>query len=173
MTRNQALELIKPTIRHQPTTLEVGFFRGEFSSEIVKVLDSKKHYVIDTFSDANMVSGDKDGNNLSYQDMTAMEEYSQSLGYVTVKGTSDKLSSIVEYFDFVYIDGDHSYEWVSKDLVNAVCSTRPGAILAGHDYSQDKFPGCYRAVNDFCNKYNLSIFLITDDGCPSYFIRVP
>lgn len=173
MNRNEALYEIKKILPENPVTCEIGFFRGEYSKSINEILKPERHYVIDTFSDKNMVSGDKDGNNVSYQDMTLMDEYSRSLGYITIKGDSEYLGLIPEFFDFVYIDADHSYEWVSKDLRNAVGRTRSGAVLAGHDYSKDKFPGCYRAVNDFCDKYRLSIFLITNDGCPSYFIKVP
>lgn len=173
MNRNEALYEIKKILPENPVTCEIGFFKGEYSKSINEILKPERHYVIDTFSDKNMVSGDKDGNSVSYQDMTLMDEYSRSLGYITIKGDSEYLGLIPEFFDFVYIDADHSYDWVSKDLRNAIRKMKTGAVLAGHDYSQDKFPGCYRAVNDFCDKYHLSIFLITNDGCPSYFIKVP
>lgn len=174
MNRIEALHFIKNSemLQKNPITCEIGFFRGEYSKEINDILKPQRHYVIDTFSDINMVSGDKDGNNVSRQDMTLMYEYSRSLGYITIKGDSELLG-LTELFDFIYIDADHSYDWVMKDLRNSIRRMKTGSILAGHDYSQDKFPGCYRAVNDFCTQYDLSISLITDDGCPSYFIRVP
>ena len=173
MNRTEALYIVKQNVPENPVTCEVGFFRGEFSKIINEVLEPKTHYVIDTFDDKNMVSGDKDGNNVVVQDMTKMEEYSRSLGYETIKGTTNDLWRINEQFDFIYIDADHSYEWVSRDLNNVLTKTKSGTVIGGHDYSIDKFPGCYHAVNDFCKEYDLSILLLTDDGCPSYFIRVP
>jgi hypothetical protein len=37
-------------------------------------------------------------------------------------------------FDFVYIDGDHSYEGCLHDIQNWRPKIRSGGILAGHDY---------------------------------------
>ena len=55
--------------------------------------------------------------------------------------------------DWVYVDGDHSYDATKQDLV---LSRKSGAIyIAGHDYvtgseSNAWFgDGVYRAVNDF------------------------
>lgn len=38
------------------------------------------------------------------------------------------------YFDFVYIDGDHSYNGAKSDLRNYFSKVRRGGIIAGHDY---------------------------------------
>ena len=38
------------------------------------------------------------------------------------------------YFDFVYIDADHSYNGVTADLKAWYPKVREGGILAGHDY---------------------------------------
>lgn len=36
-------------------------------------------------------------------------------------------------FDFVYIDGDHSYEGVSRDLLNYYDLINPGGVIGFHD----------------------------------------
>lgn len=36
--------------------------------------------------------------------------------------------------DFVFIDGDHSYDGVMRDLVAWIPKVKVGGILAGHDY---------------------------------------
>ena len=40
----------------------------------------------------------------------------------------------------------------------------------GHDYTINMFPGVVMAVNEFCQKYNLNIEYLTEDGCPTYLI---
>lgn len=169
--RNLALQAIQEYLPENPVTCEIGFFRGAFSKVIVATLKPKLHIVIDTFSAPRMISGDKDGKNIQYQDMRSMEQYSKSLGYKTIKGTSDKLHNISRFIDFIYIDADHSYDWVLKDLNNARHRVKSG-IIAGHDYCPVKFKGCYDAVNEFCKTHNLDISIVTNDGCPSYFIKV-
>lgn len=118
------------------------------------------------------MSGDRDGNNIQYQNMLDMKIISENLGYGTIVGNSEKLKDINEEFDFIYIDADHSYEWVSFDLKNSYNKIKNGGIISGHDYSIDKHPGCFNAVNDFCRLNNQKIFLISDDLCPSFFIQI-
>jgi len=38
------------------------------------------------------------------------------------------------YFDFVYIDGDHSYKGAKSDLKNYYSKVKRGGVIAGHDY---------------------------------------
>lgn len=40
------------------------------------------------------------------------------------------------YFDFVFIDADHSYEAVKKDIAAWTPKVRSGGIIAGHDYGE-------------------------------------
>jgi hypothetical protein len=51
--------------------------------------------------------------------------------------------------DFVFIDGDHSYESVSADLKAWFPKLKDEAIFAGHDFSNPLF-GVKEAVEDFC-----------------------
>ena len=70
----------------------------------------------------------------------------------------------------MYIDADHSYEAVKKDLELCKIKTKPGGIIAGHDYNKEKFCGVVDAVNEFCLANNYYIEYMTEDGCPTYGI---
>jgi predicted O-methyltransferase YrrM len=48
--------------------------------------------------------------------------------------------------DFVFIDADHSYAAVRKDIAAWRSKVRPGGWFGGHDYNR-KFPGVIRAVD--------------------------
>lgn len=48
--------------------------------------------------------------------------------------------------DFVFIDADHSYEAVRRDIEAWRGKVRQGGWIGGHDYNR-KFPGVVRAVN--------------------------
>ena len=50
--------------------------------------------------------------------------------------------------DLLFVDGDHRYEAVIEDVANARRILRPGAILAGHDYTHPSWPGVKRAVDE-------------------------
>lgn len=43
--------------------------------------------------------------------------------------------------DFVWVDGNHRYEWVRSDLELYWPKLKPGGILCGHDYCDD-YPTC-------------------------------
>jgi predicted O-methyltransferase YrrM len=67
---------------------------------------------------------------------------------ITIIGDSKHLRFIKPYcFDFVFIDGDHRYSGVSKDIDNLWLSVRPGGILCGHDYNSREFDERYIEVD--------------------------
>jgi len=55
------------------------------------------------------------------------------------------------YFDLVYIDADHSYEFVKKDIENWITKVKNKGIIAGHDYDKH-WPDVMRAVNELLPK---------------------
>ena len=58
--------------------------------------------------------------------------------------------------DWIYIDGDHSYEATLKDLNNAFAIVKKGGMILGDDYNLK--PGTTKAVNEFKEKNNLKMF---------------
>lgn len=50
--------------------------------------------------------------------------------------------------DFVYIDSNHSYESVTRDIIHMLPKLKSGGILSGHDYGQKDFPGVKQAVDE-------------------------
>lgn len=63
--------------------------------------------------------------------------------------------------DFVFIDGDHSYEGVCADLTAWAPKVRIGGWLCGHDYknTQVPFPGVERAVDEYAEAIGLPVEL--------------
>jgi predicted O-methyltransferase YrrM len=57
------------------------------------------------------------------------------------------------FFDFIYIDGDHSYKSVKQDISLWIGKLKKNGIMAGHDYN---WPGVKQAVDEkFKNKFKL------------------
>lgn len=53
--------------------------------------------------------------------------------------------------DLVYIDGDHRYDYVKKDILSWASKVKVGGIIAGHDYSRG-YPDVVRAVDELFGK---------------------
>lgn len=158
------------------TICEIGVFRGDFSRVLLNNTLPSELHLIDIFS-GKLGSGDKDGNNMIYTDLNDEYErlkklYSNDTRVKIHRGYSyEVLNSFGdEYFDMIYIDGDHSYDGVKKDLALAVLKVKNGGLIAGHDYNIAEFPGVVRAVGEFVQYHQLSIDYMTRDGLPSFGI---
>jgi predicted O-methyltransferase YrrM len=49
------------------------------------------------------------------------------------------------YFDMVFIDANHTYEYVKRDILNYQTLLRPGGLLCGHDLNHE---GVAKAVDE-------------------------
>ena len=53
-----------------------------------------------------------------------------------------------EYFDFVYIDGNHTYEFVKQDIETWIKKIKIGGYIGGHDYLGDDDSPIKRAIHE-------------------------
>jgi len=68
-------------------------------------------------------------------------------------------SEDVEPLDFIYVDGNHDYDFVFRDIELARTLVKKGGVVSGHDfrpnsYSHDSLEVC-RAVTDYCKKHDI------------------
>ena len=56
-----------------------------------------------------------------------------------------------EFFDWIYIDTDHSYETTYKELNSWSSKIKQDGVIAGHDY-MEYFEGCKKAVDEVVGK---------------------
>lgn len=64
-------------------------------------------------------------------------------------------------FDLVYIDGDHTYEGVMKDLAAWYPKVKKGGIICGDDIG---WPGVKKAVDEFFIKLKKDYQIISKNG---------
>jgi len=75
---------------------------------------------------------------------------------VAFRGTLEEFAKLFKAKpDLVFIDGDHRYDYVKKDIEIGFELLKPNGILAGHDYTHIDWPGVRRAVDDSFNNINL------------------
>ncbi len=80
------------------------------------------------------------------------EKYGRRLIPVEALSVEGANSMSNNSLDLVFIDADHSYEWVKKDIAAYAPKLKNGGLLTGHDID---FPGVNRAVNEVIKKYDV------------------
>lgn len=74
--------------------------------------------------------------------------------------------------DFVYIDGDHHFDYVMNDIINWSRKVREGGVVAGHDYYHFRQAGVIPAVDIYTQQHGITKWFLTDylkDRTPSFF----
>jgi hypothetical protein len=66
------------------------------------------------------------------------------------------ITQVPDELDFVYIDGNHNYEFVKKDIDLYWSKVREGGVLGGHDFSPYYY-GLAQAVIEFAQKNGLVV----------------
>jgi predicted O-methyltransferase YrrM len=159
---------------------EIGVDRGKNSLSIFQnIPDLKKLYCIDpweNYQDNHWAHGDQD--EAFSEAVTRLESYMDDYpNYIEfIKDKSEKVASSFEpdELDFVYIDGNHAYDYVMLDLILWSRIVRPGGIVAGHDYYRFRNAGVVDAVNHYTFAHQIHEFFVTDEKkCLSFFWAKP
>ncbi len=79
------------------------------------------------------------------------------------------------HFDFVYLDGDHTYEYVLRDLLDYAAKIKDDGLILGHDYFEDAFAAkenyaVIGAVNAFLARTGFIFVALTWDKFPTYVL---
>jgi FkbM family methyltransferase len=159
--------------------VEIGVLNGEYSKIILERWESGQLFMVDAWRHLD-----------AYIDMNGRDDkYHHECLINACKNTKQwenrahiiRMDSVAsanmfpdEYFDFVYIDADHSYEGVVRDMKAWWPKVKKGGLFCGDDYiPQDgdiwmtvtgkepvyagKF-GVRKAVNEFMEKNSLKVY---------------
>jgi predicted O-methyltransferase YrrM len=86
------------------------------------------------------------------------------------KPSMDALADVQDgSLDFVYIDADHRFDFVMRDVIEWSKKVRPGGIVAGHDYYHFKKSGVVEAVDAYTFAHQIHEWFIDDQREPSFF----
>jgi predicted O-methyltransferase YrrM len=79
--------------------------------------------------------------------------------YEHLRMTSDEAYSLLfdDEYDFVFIDGLHTYGQIKKDLDNYSKIIRKGGVIACHDYNHESFPLLTNAIDEFAGRHNTKV----------------
>lgn len=158
LNRQQMLEKMKKN----SVVAEIGVDEGKFSHLIHKKVKPAKFHLIDMWGTDRFHDG-------KFEAVKSYFEEGIEEGTVQVHKTmSTEAAQDFEdgYFDWIYIDTDHSYETTRDELELYAPKIKPGGIIAGHDYKIGNWISMYRygvieAVHEFCVKHNWELIYLT------------
>ena len=144
---------------------EIGVHMGNFSRLVLETVKPEEFHLIDpwkyetseTYKDALYGGLARKGQaEMDARYARVRGRFGREIrdGRVTVhRGYStDVLSKFPDnHFDWIYIDGNHMYDFVKKDLELAYRKTKKGGYIAGDDYSESGWwhAGVKKAVDEF------------------------
>lgn len=150
---------------------EIGVWKGDFSKQILSETSPQTLHLIDSWSFqeefsermyGGAVARNQEDMNSIYQ--VVLNKFSGLNNVVFNKGKSSEVLRGFEddYFDWVYIDGNHYYEYVMCDLQLCYEKVKLGGVISGDDYNWGKSDGypVKQAVQDFVAEKNLTQNLV-------------
>ncbi len=132
---------------------EIGTQTGNFAKQILSVTEPAKLHIYDL--------------DFTPFDLAYFQEAIQQGTVELHEGDSSSLLAKAsdESFDFIYIDGNHSYEGARRDLEQAAKKIKADGWIVCNDYTiysplEKTTYGVYRAVNEFCLEHGFEIIYL-------------
>lgn len=154
MRRDIVIDLIQNFCPKDSVGAEIGVYKGEMSKMILSKCEIQHLYMIDPYeSGYTNFTESTDGNlkkmNSRFKQVSHFfaKQHPDKSTFIREK-SEDAHSKVPNDLDFIFIDGNHAYEYVMKDLQLWVPKVKSGGLVIGDDW-QGGFPGVVRAVQDY------------------------
>ena len=137
------ISYLKSLNRKNLTGAEIGVAAGLNAKSILMNLDINNLYLVDTYSYCDW----------HYKStLKNVSKFKKKVCFI--RQVSDDAVNEIPKLDFIYIDGDHTYESVKKDLENYYPLVNKEGIIGGHDFWAHDI-GVVKAVLEFAKKHKL------------------
>lgn len=145
--------------------LEIGCYKGENASYLLDNLQNLTLYGIDPYKeyidwDGGLTLHQND--NSEYIAKSKLEVFDNR--FVLYKKSSDDAVNCFQdnTFDFIFIDGLHTYKQLLKDCENYYSKLKLCGIFSGHDYGT--ISGVKQAVDEFSIRINKTVLKMDNDS---------
>jgi hypothetical protein len=163
--------------------VEIGVLKGDYSRILLERWHNGTLFLVDTWRHIGHYV-DYNGRDDQYhydcliQTCNAIKPWQDRAHIVRMDSVKAAALFPDEFFDFIYIDADHSYEGVVRDINAWWPKIKKGGMFCGDDYIPDdgdiwmtgtgdpvyvgKF-GVRKAVNEFVAENNLTLYETTEE----------
>lgn len=155
---------------------EVGVEKGKNAQTMFECIPNLKLFAVDSYKqhpqhsyEATSYLSHWDQHYLDGVKAQAQKRMQNRNAVIIEKFSEDAAKDVPDNsLDFVYIDADHSYNFIKQDIILWRRKVRKGGIVSGHDYI---LPGEYlhtfdinvkEAVDDYTKLHKISPLYLTD-----------
>ena len=140
---------------------EIGVDRGRFSEFMFKMIPGLHLTCVDPWE-------------LHFRGQSRYESTVRRLAphnaTIIRKFSMDALSDVPDNsLDFVYIDANHTFDYVMQDIIEWSKKVKFGGVIAGHDYYRFRNAGVVAAVDVYTRMHGIEEWFVTDEKMPSFF----
>jgi len=132
--------------------VEVGAESGNNAKIMFEELDIHHMYLIDVYdtyfgmNGHGVLDSKKTGNACYNGAVNNLRNYMDKITWI-IDYSEYAIEKIKEKVDFVYIDGNHRYEYVKKDIELYYPIVKIGGVFGGHDFKAEE-SGVIQAVTE-------------------------
>eukprot|EP00927_Polykrikos_kofoidii_P066214 TRINITY_DN61853_c0_g1_i1.p1 TRINITY_DN61853_c0_g1~~TRINITY_DN61853_c0_g1_i1.p1 ORF type:complete len:522 (-),score=65.78 TRINITY_DN61853_c0_g1_i1:75-1469(-) len=151
---------------HDLLGAEIGVFQAETSTWLLQRFPDLCLLLVDPY---HLHTGENDRDDLQFIKMPSKifdiaalstQPYRARATHVLQESHEAAKWIAADSLDFVFIDGDHRYDGVMRDIKAWWPTLRPGSgVLAGHDFAPATFPGVVAAVTEFVSRTGVQLFI--------------
>ena len=163
------MEFVKIKFKAQTIVgAEVGVLHGKHALNILRYMPNVKLlYLVDPFK---FYPEYKEGDGYTIEPakkptLERLVPYKARIKWVFKFFEECTIKEIDQPLDFIYIDGNHAYEYVKKDVALAVQFVKKGGVVAGHDWGAS---GVIKAVTEYCQSKKVKKYIATNENWQGY-----
>lgn len=143
-------KMLKTTGNKRLYGAEIGYGKGENLTSLLKELPIASIYSIDPYINQTYQEGNSTVNQYKNKANLTILNDPRVIQIPYLSSDAAKIFTAGK-FDFVYIDGNHTYEQVKQDLELYTPLVRKGGYIGGHDYTPHQ-AGVIKAVQEHALK---------------------
>ena len=143
--------------------VEVGVHLGKFSEVLLARSRMRKLYLVDPWLDYGRGKYEMEGDDIFAECKARMVKFGKRAKLIREPSPEAVRHFKDDYFDFVFIDGNHKYKAVVADLDAWWPKLKSGGILGCHDYCRRFNCRVIEAVSEFVEKHGLKEYAIIEN----------
>lgn len=137
---------------------EIGVYEGENASVMLILCPRMKLYCIDHYTNMDSYSGGPRQEPQFYEQIKRiaawnLKRFNGNAQLMILSSEQGSKEFVDGFFDYVYIDGEHTYDAVKKDLELWYPKVKVGGMIAGHDVGMVEVS---MAVDELVAKHKIS-----------------